>query len=262
MPRQRNSPSSEVLIIEMVETDGQMVQKDWPLCLHPSTGPHKIPPCPQLRFLLSVTQAISLAFTSKHQGAGGVLSLPALLSSWPGAPSGSPEWDLHPRISVVQLIYLSKRICRAQFFYLTPMPHSLAPLCTHSILLPRKWQFFFTEGIKPKIRSQRQWWTFLIFFLPLFVMLAPSQFTVFYFLSSVCVNFYIIFFFLHSSGGKGFLSLNILPASAYFWMLFIKSQLFIHRNKAHSTNPLWHNSTCWLLSPGKVYWMYDREFFL
>lgn len=98
-------------------------------------------------------------------------------------------------------------------------------------------------------------------FLPLFVMLAPRQFTVFYFLSSVCVNFYIIFF-LHSSKGKEFLSLNILSASAYFWMLFIKSQLFIHRNKVHSTNPLWHNSTCWLLSPGKVHWMYDRELFI
>lgn len=93
-------------------------------------------------------------------------------------------------------------------------------------------------------------------------MLAPSQFTVFYFLSSVCVNFYIIFFFLHSSRGKGFLSPNILSPSAYFWMFFFKSQLFIHRNKVQSTNPLWHNSTCWLLSPGKVYWMYDRELFM
>lgn len=251
MPRQRNSPSSEVLIVEMVETDGQMMQKDWPLCLHPSTGPHKIPPCPQLRFLLSVTQAISLAFTSKHQGAGRVLSLPALLSSWPGAPSGSSEWDLHPRISVVQLIYLSKRICRAQFLPFDPRATQPCPIVHTFYSFAKKMAIFLHWRDKTKNSLPETKVNFFNFFLPLFVMLAPSQFTVFYFLSSVCVNFYIIFLFLHSSGGKGFLSLNILPASAYFWMLFIKSQLFIHRNKAHSTNPLWHNSTCWLLSPDR-----------
>lgn len=78
----------------------------------------------------------------------------------------------------------------------------------------------------------------------------------------MCEFLYNFFFFLYSSRGKGFLSLNILSAPAYFWMFFIKSQLFIHRNKVHSTNSLRHNSTCWLLSPGKVYWMYDRELFI
>lgn len=116
---------------------------------------------------------------------------------------------------------------------------------------------------KTKIFSQRQRWAFFVlFFSPFFVMLAPSQFTVLFSFLCMCEFLYLYIFFLPSSRGKWFLSLNILSASAYFWMLFIKIQLFIHRNKVHSTYPLQHISTCWLLSPGKVYWMHDRELFI
>lgn len=79
-------------------------------------------------------------------------------------------------------------------FTVWPLSCSLFPLCIHTILLPSKWKFFFIEGIKVKIFSQGERGTFLVLFLPLFVMLAPSQLAAFYFLSSVCVIFFFFFF--------------------------------------------------------------------
>jgi len=61
-------------------------------------------------------------FASKHEGAGEALSLPthpAALSSCPAAGS-DPQQELHPSMSTLQLIQLSKMICRAQFLPFDP----------------------------------------------------------------------------------------------------------------------------------------------
>lgn len=134
--------------------------------------------------------------------------------------SGPSPWELHPSMSMVQLIQLSKWFAGHSFYCLTPESQPF-PIVHTYCSFGKQTAVFLCWRDKGKIWSQRERGTFLVLFLPLFVVLAPSQLTVFYFLSSVCVNF--LFFFLHSSKGKGFLSLNILFTSAYFWMLIIKS---------------------------------------
>lgn len=151
-------------------------------------------------------------------------SSPSLLSSWPGALSGSSEWDLHPRISVVQLIYLSKRICRAQFLPFDPRATQPCPIVHTFYSFAKKMAIFLHWRDKTKNSVPETKVNFSNFFLPLFVMLAPSQFTVFYFLSSVCVNFYInFFFFCTAPEEKDFSALTSCPLLRTFECSLLKA---------------------------------------
>lgn len=150
-------------------------QEDWPLCLHPSAQP-QIPHCPCLRFLLSVTWATSLAPGQE---------LPQALLH-----GGSiPEWVW------CNVFTFQKWFAGHSSYCLTPVSHSPCPIVHIFYSFAKKMAIFLNWRDKSKnLLPETKVNFFVLFFLPLFVMLAPRQFTVFYFLSSVCVNFYIIFF--------------------------------------------------------------------